>query len=239
MGMRKIVKLYDNNSVCICGPKGKGKDILTANVIARRRGRYYISNVDYKIKGKTYIRFRPKMLCIGNNFWNFIEDNISPYYYPYPQKADIYVSDCGVYFPSQYNGELNRDYKDIPTFCALSRQLGECYVHTNAQALNRVWDKIREQSNVYLSCQFCKVLFGKIVIQVVREYERYQSAVDNVPPCRISVPLNAERRQRAQLEIERYRNTYGRVKTHLCIYLNKSKYDTHIFKTMLEGNDND
>lgn len=237
MGIRSIVKLFENNSVSVCGKKGRGKDMLTANVIARRKRPYYISNVDYKVNNSRFIRFNPALLKTGNNYKNFIENEIKSYIYPYPDGTDIYISDCGVYFPAQYCGELNRDYKDIPTFMALSRQLGDCFVHTNAQALNRVWDKVREQSDIYLSCQWCKVFFnGKIVVQCVREYEKYDSAVNNQPPCRLVPPLlgGADARNRVAIAREQYTATHGRIKTHYLIYLNRSKYDTRLFKTILE-----
>lgn len=243
-GIRSIVRMYKNNSVSVCGKKGRGKDMLIANVIARRafhplknpRGsKYYVSNVDYKVKGSKCIKFNPALLRVGNDYKSFIENKVKGYIYPYPDGTDIYISDCGVYFPAQYCGELNRDYKDIPTFMALSRQLGECYVHTNAQALNRVWDKIREQSDQYIHCQWCKV-FGKIVVQKVRIYEKYESAMNNVPPCRVSVPLfNPDRIQRAKIARDQYISAHGVIKTKFLIYVNKSKYDTRLFKTILEG----
>ena len=237
--IKQIVKLYNKNSVSVCGKKGRGKDMLTANVVARRKGKYYISNVDYKVKGKTFIDFNPAKLRTGNTYSDFIERRTKKYIYPYPDGTDIYVSDCGVYFPAQYCNELNRDYKDIPTFMALSRQLGDCYVHTNAQTLNRVWDKIREQSDIYIDCRWCKVLLG-FVIQKVRIYERYESAVNAVPPCRIKVPLmNADRKQRALIEREQYLCAHGSIKSKLLIYRNKSKYDTRRFKTILEVESNE
>lgn len=242
MGIRKIVKLYENNSVSVCGKKGRGKDMLTANIIARRKRPYYISNVDYKVKNSRYIRFNPALLKTGNSYASFIEGKVKEYIYPYPDGTDIYISDAGVYFPSQYCGELNRDYKDIPTFMALSRQLGDCYVHTNAQALNRVWDKIREQSDIYISCQWCKVLLrGRLVIQCVRVYEKYESAINNQPPCRLSMPIlgNADCRNRVKIAKEQYTATHGKIKTYFLVYWNKSKYDTRIFKTILEGAKND
>lgn len=238
MGIKSIVRMFNNNSVSVCGKKGRGKDILTANVIARRKRPYYISNVDYKVKNSRFIRFNPALLKTGNDYRNFIENSVKEYIYPYPDGTDIYISDTGVYFPAQYCGELNRDYKDIPTFMALSRQLGDCYVHTNAQALNRVWDKIREQSDMYISCQWCKVfLRGKIVVQSVRIYEKYDSAVNNQPPCRLRFPLfgNADCRNRLQIAKEQYEAQHGKIKTRLLIYINKSKYDTRLFKTILEG----
>lgn len=67
------------------------------------------------------------------------------YEYPYPDGTDIYIADAGIYFPSQFCNELNRDYKYFPTFMALTRHLGEANVHFNVQNLNRVWDKIRSK----------------------------------------------------------------------------------------------
>ena len=237
MFFRNVVKLYENNSVSICGKKGRGKDILTANVIARRKRPYYISNVDYKVKKSKLIRFNPSLLRIGNDYRSFIDNKIKEYIYPYPDGTDIYISDCGVYFPAQYCSNLNRDYSDIPTFMALSRQLGDCYVHTNAQALNRVWDKIREQSDMYISCQWCKVFFGKIVVQSIRIYEKYESAVTNQPPCRLTMPLlgNSVSRSNIRIAREQYTSSYGKIRSCLLIYWNKSKYDTRLFKTILEN----
>lgn len=236
MTINQLAKLYENNSVSICGKKGRGKDMLTANVIARRKPRYYISNVDYRVKGKTFIRFDPKLLQCGNDYRNFLQKRITRYVYPYPDNVDIYISDTGVYFPAQYCNQLNNEFRDIPTFCALSRHLGDCYLHTNAQALNRVWDKIREQSDTYIECLSCKVI-GKIVIQRIRIYERYESALASIPPCRLSLPLTKEERLNVKIERERYRIQYGEIKEKLLIYVNKSNYDTRIFKTLLEVED--
>ena len=235
--LKKFTRLYNDNSVSVFGKKGRGKDMLTANIIARRRKkRYYISNVDYKLKNKIYIPLNFSKLRCDNMYKNFINGDINAFYYCYPDNTDIYISDCGIYFPSQYNNELNRDYKDIPTFMALSRQLGNCFVHTNAQALNRVWDKIREQSDIYISCVRCKVFFKKIVVQTVYVYEKYDSAQCNVPPLRLKMPLNKVARANVAIEKERYRIQYGEIKKYTFIYRNRSKYDTRLFKSILEGN---
>ena len=238
MRIKEIVKMYEKGSVLCAGQRGSGKDRLTANVVARRGG-YYVSNVNYKAKGKLkkarWIKFNPALLRVGNDYESFIQNKVKTYIYPYPDGTDIYISDAGIYFPSQYCGELNKRYKDIPTFMALSRHLGQCNVHVNSQAINRVWDKIREQSEQYIVCQSCKVI-GPVVIQFVRIYERYQTAVDNIPPCRVKTPLfNAERRQRAMLAKEQYLLQYGKIQSRVLVYLNKSDYDTRIFKTILEG----
>lgn len=236
IGIKSICKLYKDNSVSICGKKGRGKDMLTANIIARSGKPYYISNIDYKLKNSSYIPFDIKLLKSGNTYENFIEGNTKQYIYPYPQDIDLFLSDCGVYFPSQYNGELNRKYKDLPVFMALSRQLGNCFVHTNSQALSRVWDKIREQSDTYILCNWCKV-FKNLVVQKVTIYEKFDSCNSSVPVFPLRRPLlNAEGIRNWNIEKSRYDIQYGSVKSKILIYFNKSNYDTRYFKTLLEGN---
>lgn len=233
--MKKIVKLFKEHSVSVSGKKGTGKDMLMSNVVARRRS-YYISNMNYKCRRSGYISLDFSKLKTGNVYKNFLENKVKKYIYPYPDGTDIYISDCGIYFPCQYNERLNKEYEDIINFIALSRQLGDCRVHTNAQALNRVWDKLREQSDTYIVCQECKVLFGFLVVQRVRIYEKYESAVANVPPfrCRMPVLGGSEVRNQVKMMREKYRIEYGEIKSKCLIYINKSKYDTRRFKTILE-----
>ena len=124
--MRKIIKLFEAGNVCVCGLRGRGKDMLFANV-AVRRGLPYVANIDY---GGDHIHFDPlNYTCGGNTYDNFIEGNIKPYIYPHADGTDIYVSDAGIYFPAQYCKELNKKYGFLSTFMALSRQLGECNFH--------------------------------------------------------------------------------------------------------------
>lgn len=232
--MRKIVKLFKEHAVSTSGERGTGKDILQANVIARRKG-YYVSNVDYKCKRAKWIKFVPKKLYTGNTYKEFLSGNTKEYIYPYPDGTDIYISDCGIYFPAQFCNELNRDYKDVPTFLALSRQLGNCNVHTNQQFIGRTWDKIREQQERYVLTLKCKVI-GRLVIQKIRIYERYQACADKVIPFRVPCPLlNTQARTAWQLQKATYEQTHGKVKERLLIYINKSNYDTRLFKEILEN----
>lgn len=228
--MKKIIKLFKSGNVQIDGKKGRGKDLLTANVIARRNIPY-VSNIDY---GYMRIPYEYEMISVKNNYRNFIENKFNPYNYPLPDKVDLYLSDCGIYFPSQYCGELNKLYSDLPVFMALSRHLGECNVHTNAQYLGRVWDKIREQGDIYIKCVGVKVLFGKLVIQKVRIYEKYESCLNNVMPLRVKVPFTPKERSMVEIERQKYLNQHGKIVTRLLIYWNKAKYDTRAFKSKLE-----
>lgn len=238
MSLKKIIKMYERSSVSVCGMKGRGKDMLTANVVARRK-KPYISNIDY---GGNFIPFDYKDIALGSTYKDLISGNVKPYIFPYNDGTDIYLSDCGIYFPSQYCNELNRDFKDLPTFIALSRQLGLCSVNTNCQNLNRVWDKIREMSDAYIYCNWCKVLFGKLVIQKVTIYDKYESALNRVKPNRIKIYpwdiANYDVRTRKQMYIDTFANNHGDVKSKLLIYINKSNYDTRHFKGVFSNEKN-
>lgn len=229
-----IKKLFKRHSVAIAGAKGSGKDILFGNVIARSKNKYYISNTDYNIKRKKFIRLNLEKFMTGNRYDNFIRDKISPYVYPYPDNIDIYISDCGIYFPSQYNNELDRKYNEFPTFMSLSRQLGNCFVHTNAQSYIRVWNKIREQSDRFILCKGC-IVIGKLVIQRVYVYERRDSFENEIQPFRGIFTLDKEKREREYQERLKYENQHGSIKSKFLVYVNRTNYNTRIFKEMLEN----
>lgn len=231
MGLRKIIRLFEDGNVCVCGLRGRGKDMLTANVVMRRK-KPYVSNTDY---GGHFYAFVPKQFdCGGNTFRNFLSGNVFRYVFPYQDGTDIYIGDAGIYFPSQYQGELVKDYGYLATFMALSRHLGDCNVHFNVQNLNRVWDKIREQSDTYIMCMGCTVLFHKIVIQRVRIYELYDAALKRVPPFRLPRPwLNPDRIFQWKIQKQNYEIAHGLIKSKLLIYWNRSHYNTRIFKEVL------
>lgn len=240
MNLKKVIKLFEQGNVCVTGLRGTGKDMLTANVI-HRRNENYVSNVNYGLKNAC-LPLDMRLLDIHNKSDNFISGDIVPYEYPYPEKADIYISDASVYFPSQDFAELNKKYPTFVNFQALSRHLGDCNVHVNCQNLNRLWDKIREQSDIYIRCESCKVWHG-FVFQIVTIYDKYESCVSRVKPFKsLRVPLLNKAGQRELIlnENERYKREFeernGSVKRLLLIYKNKSSYDTRLFKRLLGGN---
>lgn len=235
-----VVRLFDKGNVCVTGLRGSGKDMLFANVIARRKSAY-ISNMNYKCRKAIYIPLQFDKLNVKNNYQTLISGDVVPYEYPYPENCDIYVSDCGVYFPSQDSGRLDKLYSEFPVFQALSRHLGNCNFHVNAQNLNRVWNKIREQSDIYIMCNWCKV-FKNIVFQKVTIYDKYESCVDRVQPyIHINPPLfsnsevKAQYRSKDEVLFRQFTQTYGKIKTRILIYRNLSNYDTRLFKSILGG----
>ena len=232
MRFKKIIKLFKNGNGCVTGLRGTGKDLLCGNVIARRK-LAYVSNMDYG--GKFFMADFDKLNCGGNVYDNFISGDVKYYRWDYPMGADVYISDAGIYFPSQYCSQLNNKYGSLATYQALSRQVSKNNFHINTQNLNRVWDKIREQSDTYIRCRKCIYIFG-LVIQFITIYDKSQSCIDRVKPCKITAPLfNAAARTSALTYKENFFNTHGNVKNHVLIYFNRSKHDTYRFKEMLEG----
>lgn len=232
MNIWYITQMFKKYSVAVYGAKGTGKDVIFGNVINRRKIPY-ISNTNYG--GVWYPLDNTKINCGGNTYKDFIEGTLKKYTFPYEDGTDVYIADIGVYYPSQYCNELNRDYKHVPVYEALSRHLGKSKLHYNTQAINRAWDKIREQCEYYIKCISCKVLFGKIVIQRIRIYEKYSSAAENAIPWRIKLPLLASKEMRLNMRIQKqkYENTYGKITERTLVYWNMSKHNTRSFKELL------
>ena len=232
-----LVRKFKHHNCCVVGVKGSGKDLVFGNVISRRKKEDYISNLDYTDR-KRYIPLNFDNLDCGCAKWTDFVDGTVPFYdFPYPRGSDVYVSDVGVYLPSQYCNEINKRYPHIATYQALSRQISDNRFHINTQSLNRCYDKIREQSDVYILCRRCLYIPKiNLVFQLVTEYDKYQSCVDRVKPCRVSVPLlNKESITNAQIYRDKFSNTYGKVKNHLLIYRNKSKHDSYYFESLFKG----
>ena len=230
-----IVRFFRSGNVSVIGLRGTGKDVLTGNVIARRK-QQYVGNLKYTTDDEYFNELDfSKLDCGGNTYLNLLEGDVKYYKYPYPSGSDIYISDVGIYFPAQYCNELNRKYPHLPMYFALSRQLSHNNVHFNVQNLNRAWDKLREQSDIYIYCRRCIVFCG-IVFHWIRLYDKYDSCVNRVQPCRVRVPLfNTEARVNARIYQDNFFNTHGTVKNKFLIYFNRSGHDTFYFEKLFEG----
>ncbi len=234
---RKVKRMFEDGNVCVYGLRGRGKDMLMANIVYRRK-KAYVANIDYKCSTAPFNAYKLEDISVPNDYRAFNgEETLKPYKYPYSDGTDVYFSDAGVHFPAQYCNELNKQYKGVTVFLALSRQVGACNMHLNVQSLNRAWDKLREQCDAYINCRSCNVFAkGKIVIQKVRIYEQYDSAAKCAIPFRLKRPLfNRQAKMMFDLEKQRYDQTYGRIRCLTLVYINKTNYDTRFFKTLLEG----
>lgn len=235
---KKVFNLFKKGNVIVTGLRGTGKDMLMANVVASRR-EPYISNIDYSCKHSPRIALDLRKIDIPSSYKNLINKDFIAYDYPYPERCDFYISDAGIYFPSQYQGQLCKEFEGIPYFQALSRHLGDCNFHCNVQNLNRLWDKIREQSDIYIRCISCKVL-GKLVIQKVIVYDKYEACLNRVDPFKpLKTPFSIRSQTRTDFKVtnerllREFKERNGSVRAYTLIYRNKSKYDTRLFKRLL------
>lgn len=235
MTFNSIVKFFVKGNTLVFGLRGRGKDMLFANVVARRK-LPYMSNTDY---GGLFIPYDYKAIdCGGNTYDDFIQRRLKRWECPLCDTTDVYLADCGVYFPSQYNNQLDRKYPNLATFMALSRHVNRSNVHVNCQSLDRIYLKLREQSDVYIRCEFCRV-FGRLVFQKVTIYDKYESAVNGRHKVRQRVPLfaNSSAKMQAKIFNQRQREDEGFIRTGWLIYVNRSDYDTRVFKRMLKEGD--
>ena len=154
---------------------------------------------------------------------------VSSDYYDY-EGADVYISDVGVYLPSWDYSFLNKNYKGLPLYLALSRHLSNTNVHCNSQALNRPWDKLREQSGIYIKTLNTKVFLKKFVYTRIRVYDKYESALDDVRPLRLNYSGKEQK-----IEKDRFLSKYGLVKELSFVwFIKKINYDTRYFKSIIK-----
>lgn len=188
LNFRYFVKLFDLGNVIVSGCRGRGKDMMFCLLVNARK-RDYISNVVYSDPKEKYKCFPLdlKVWDIKNNYTDFVTGELKPYSYPYPDGLDYYISDAGVYFPAQFANELARKYNHETFFLALSRHLGESNVFCNVQQQGRLWDKIREQTDIFIVGHSCKVLFGKFVRICCYQYDLAESAEKRIIPPRFGI----------------------------------------------------
>lgn len=230
----QLLSLFRSGNVIVTGLRGTGKDMLfsfVTNSIVRgkRNNKHYVSNIDYT-SGKGYVPFVNSYFSLGGNrFENFVSGWFKPYDYPLPDGVDFFLSDGGVYFPAQYFSKLDKLYPSAPLMFALSRHLGNCNIHVNVQNLNRLWDKIREQSDTYILCRSCRVI-GRFAIQKITVYDNYDSAVARRRPFVRSLFGGREMRMR----MAEYRAQYGHIQDMTIVhFIPKKHYNDRIFKTYL------
>lgn len=230
---RNFVSQFSKGNVMLGGLRGRGKDLAFCIVVNSRK-RNYISNVQYSKPKAKFQRFEfdSKVWELsGNTYTDMIDGKTKTYVYPYPDNIDYYISDAGIYFPAQYANELCRRYKSAPMFQALSRQLGNCNVHTNSQAINRVWDKIREQSELYIIMTGAhKIPKTKIFLVTAYQYERLETAQNGIKPPKFGLGKEAKQ-AKFNFEIQ-----HGKIKRHWFFTRLPYAYDSRRFKRILENN---
>ena len=179
----KLLKRFDKGNVIVFGNKGKGKDLVFQKVIKWRKKDYF-SNLDY---GKGFRPISLSEIDVNNDFNNFIKEKINQTEKrPDMEGVDIYISDSGIYLPSQFDTTLHKTYKGLPIYYALSRQLYANNVHTNVQNLEREWKALREMGDTYIWCRNTIKIFGYLVTECYI-YEKYETALNRTLPLATNI----------------------------------------------------
>ena len=213
---RWLLNAFDNNDCAVYGFRGNGKDLLFAHVIALKGGKHY-SNIFYN--EHTEVRDIKDLHVGGNEYPNFISGDIKKFEPNFEEGYHFFISDAGVYLGCQFNKELNANYGELPIHLALRRHLYDSHVHTNSQALNRPWDKIREQQGCFIHA--LGVLdYGDFLIVKAISYTKYESALECMPP-----PIKPDRYHVMK---------HGEILEHkFKVPVASLTYDTRHFKTQL------
>ena len=198
-------------------------------VIKKREDEYY-SNIDY---GYKYNHINIADITVSpNTFESLISGYISQIQKKENmEKKDIYISDAGIYLPSQYDTLLSKKYPSFPVYYALSRHLYNQSIHCNIQALNRLWLKIREQADHYIKCRRVIRLPFCCLIKI-RYYSNYESALtDKQPMYKVGITNKYNRAL-----IKEHEAIHGKIVNKICFVWKKHiKYDTRHFHNLIFG----
>ena len=175
---RWLVETFDNFDVAVYGFRGSGKDVIFAHAINLKGAKHY-SNIFYN--ADTEVRDIKDLNVGGNEYPAFINGTVKRFEPNFEEGYHFFISDAGVYLGCQYNKELCENYGELPIHLALRRHLYDSHVHTNSQALNRPWDKIREQQGAFIHCLGVKN-YGEFLIVSAITYTKYESALACLPP---------------------------------------------------------
>lgn len=179
-----IANQFKANNTIVFGKKGSGKDILFSAVIKKRKRPHY-SNIEY-YKEKTEVKPLNYLSVEPNVYNDFIDGKVTVIKKNISEKVDYYLSDGGIYLPSQYDNLLSKMYPSLPIFYALSRHLGNMNIHVNVQNLNRLWIKLREQADCYVRTKRA-VNLGFWMLVTTYVYENYNDALELLKPIKKTI----------------------------------------------------
>lgn len=230
-----ILDKFIKGNVIVAGKKGKGKDLFFNYVINARKSRCK-SNIQYNEKfcKKTELDYLTLKDKNGKQlqYSDFLDGTFEPIEKSIEESCDYYISDAGVFLPSQFQAELCKKYPSLPITYALSRHLAQMNIHANCQTLNRLWDKLREQGDSYFILRkTIKIPF--FMIQKMTYYDDYNRALSNLRPFHSNRLLSSKENKALA---ENFRATNGLIMDLWLIQPRiKIKYDTREFHNQIYG----
>lgn len=229
MTKARIKNAFKCGNVIVCGRKGYGKDVLFQSVINWRKAKY-LSNLDY---GGQFHRFSiDELELTPNTYNNFIKgDIVKVAKNEIFEKTDVYISDAGVYLPSQMDYLLHRTYPSLPITYALNRHMFANGIHVNAQRIERIWKALREQADYFVLMRKRPLVLPFFLVLFTTEYDRYESARQELQPMDSHL-FN----KYSKAEKDLFKANHGFVKNGLIIVSKRSlKYDSRAFHKIIYG----
>ena len=228
---KRIKDAFTSGSVMVSGRKRFGKDVLFQDMINARKEPYF-ANIDY---GNDYTHIEMKELLLGeNDYKSFIDGKVTPCEKIKKLEGhDIYISDGGVYLPSQMDSYLHKIYPSFPITYALSGHMYNNGIHVNTQRLDRVWKALREQADYFVRMRKRCLKLPFFIVLFTTEYDKYESAVQELSPMK-STLFN----KYSKAEKELYKAQHGFIKDGLIIVPKRSlHYDTRAFHKTIFGDE--
>lgn len=225
----RITKAFKEGSVMVSGRKRFGKDVLFQTIINKRKEKYF-SNINY---GGDYNHIEMKEMLLGDNtYHNFINGEVHVCEKNKKLEGhDIYISDGGVYLPSQSDAYLHKIYPSLPITYALSGHMWANGIHVNTQRLDRVWKALREQADYFVLMRKRCLKLPFFIVLFTTEYTKYDSAMQELCPMK-STLFN----KYSKAEKDLFKANHGFVKDGLIIVPKWSlKYDTRAFHEVIYG----
>ena len=223
-GRKLLVDTFNNGNVIVFGTKGKGKDLIFNKVINSRGVNCY-SNIQFNKEFCT-IKSIKEFSVEPNTYIDLLEDHVKIIPKTLKEDTDFYISDGGIFLPSQYSNNLCKQYPSLPIYYALSRHLTNSNIHINSQYLGRVWDKLREHADRYIKADGTRCIFGFLITKFTL-YEKYESAMSQVSPYK---PTGLIKSNESRAEEETHLATYGNIKIGYIIqHKTKAVYDSRYF----------
>ena len=230
-----ILDKFIHGNIIVAGQKGKGKDLFFNYVINARKAPCR-SNIQFNEKycKKTDLDYLLLKDDDGKQlkYEDFLDNKFTPVKKILDENVDYYISDGGVFLPSQCHNELDKKYPSMPITYALSRHLAHANIHVNTQFLGRVYNKLREMSDgVFIMRKTIKLPF--FMIQKMTYYDDYQKALQNLRPFHSNRLLSSKENKALA---ENYRAQNGLIMDLFIIQRKKNiKYDTREFHKIIYG----
>ena len=218
-----IVDIFNNHKTETFGFQGTGKDLLASHVI-RLIGRPHYGNIRYD--DNTMLFDLKDLNAGGNTFIDLINGTLNKFPRKFAEGCHKYISDCGIYLPSQYHKELEELYPGMPVEFALHRQLYDAQIHINSQDIDRPWTKLTEQVDAFINTLSVRRAGEYLYVRYVY-YNKYDSA------RRRLLPLPHTKGSGGERDAAQFYATYGDISEHeIRVHIRDIEYDTRYFKNV-------